>query len=415
MTRNLKKIIKFLVRIVDRLLAFVWAFLAPRSARTRTLIIPPTGSTGGLGDQSLLEGCIHLLDGQCDVLFVGYVSIVDEKLLPTCKTLRLNSKFFPFLEFVRIASRYKQLAVVGADVMFGQYSPENVLKMLQLLRFAERLGLDTRIVSFSWLTCENTAIIQAFKKLKCTHFFLRDSMSREAFQSTFSAKRTHLVSDVAFCMPERKSEAIDGKFSVWLGAAKADGHIILGINLNGALERCFEQQQIEALLNSVIDVLGSENISVVFIPHDYRKGISDQDLSQRVANNMAQTVNRYLFERRLSAYDVRNVLRQVDIAISTRFHFTVSCLCSATPSLFIGQSKDSRYDAKVQGLVRDCNLKLKSWSMDEAVAAPSAIAEEVFRLKNFQAQMASEISSALADTVARAKQNFSPSGRKISD
>lgn len=214
---------------------------------------------------------------------------------------------------------------LGADCMDGHWSFFISFLLLAASDLATRLGVNTRLTGFSFNDHPHRLLIPLFRfATKKLIFLLRDPVSYERFMSKVgSLKNMRLVADVAFCLKPVRSASVMNILSKMDGARRR-GAIVLGFNLHTSFVKPESREEfvktVAIELNSFLDE--RSDISIFFIPHDYRE---DSDLS--VLSKLHIAVPRaVMVSELLSAGELKSITSGLDVLFTSRMHLGIAAL-----------------------------------------------------------------------------------------
>lgn len=254
-----------------------------------------------------------------------------------------------------LAERPTEVYALGADCMDGHYSPFTSVNLLGVCDLATRLGIPSVLTSFSWNDHPHAAVVRAFRLVTPRlPILLRDSVSFARFTKGVSrtqGARTELVADVAFNLKPKNSAAVRTELD-WMSAERRRGQLVLGFNLHAMLVPAAE---LPGFIDHVAHVLNvflaaHPNVSLVFIPHDYRDGGDLAVLKQLHAATKAQNVRISASDHSLSAAELKALTGGLDALFSSRMHLAIAALGQGKPVAGFA------YQGKFAGLFRHFDL-----------------------------------------------------------
>lgn len=254
-----------------------------------------------------------------------------------------------------LAERPTEVYALGADCMDGHYSPFTSVNLLGVCDLAIRLGIPSILTSFSWNDHPHTAIVRAFRFATARlPILVRDPVSFTRFTKGVSraqGARTELVADVAFNLQPKSSVAVRTELD-WMSAEKRRGRFVLGFNLHAMLVPAAELPDFIVRVAHALDVFlaAHPNVSLVFIPHDYRDGGDLAVLKQLRAAIKAQNVRIPVADHFFSAAELKALTRGLDALFSSRMHLAIAALGQGKPVAGFA------YQGKFAGLFRHFDL-----------------------------------------------------------
>lgn len=261
-----------------------------------------------------------------------------------------------------------EVYVLGADCMDGHYSPLTSVNLLGVCDLATRLGIPSVLTSFSWNDHPHAAVVRAFRfATPQIQILVRDPVSFARFtQDVSPAQGAHveLVADVAFNLQPKMSAAVRAGLD-WMTAEKGRGQFVLGVNLHSLLVPAAELPDFIARVARALDVFLSDhpNISLVFIPHDYRNGGDLAVLRHLHAAIKTPGVRIAVMDQLLSAAELKALAGGLDALFSSRMHLAIAALGQGRPVAGFA------YQGKFAGLFRHFDLP------DTLILSPDHVAD----------------------------------------
>jgi polysaccharide pyruvyl transferase WcaK-like protein len=339
------------------------------------LIIPPCDA-GSLGDDALVNGLVdYLLENHTNGIDIfkyrsngdNYTAIVElskirEGFWDTNRNedkITLDDK----IAFLWQTLKYKKLYIIGADVMDGHYSAGDSNLRLLIAELADKAGIDTAIVSFSWNAHPDPKPSNTFKSLKPSiRIMPRDPVSYQRL-TTLLENPVEMAADLAFLMqPSTETEKIKPLIE-WINRYKHNGAVMLGLNLNTLmLRKTIEGSNLST--NSIFESYRSmiakllahdENIHIVLLPHDIREvdlGLSDWTFMALIADGLPDQYKARILSMPtdITAKEIKTIAGMLDFVITGRMHVAIATLGMMVPLLIIG------YQGKAEGLLGHFNL-----------------------------------------------------------
>ena len=254
-----------------------------------------------------------------------------------------------------LVERPTEVYALGADCMDGYYSPFTSVNLLGVCDLATRLGIPSVLTSFSWNDHPHAAVVRAFRFITPRLLVLvRDPASFARFTKGVSrtqGARVELVADVAFNLQPKNSAVVRMELD-WMAAEKRRGQFVLGFNLHAMLVPATELSDFIVRVAHALEVFlaAHPNVSLVFIPHDYRDGGDLAVLKQLHAAIKAQNVRIPVADHSLSAAELKALTRGLDALFSSRMHLAIATLGQGKPVAGFA------YQGKFAGLFRHFDL-----------------------------------------------------------
>ena len=211
------------------------------------------------------------------------------------------------------------------------------------------------------------------------------------------------VADLAFSLDEAASfpdavaaalDSIDKDFIVVMPSA-----VVRGIYESSG------GNYVSAMAALVADIRHKTGRSVVIAPHSYRAGLpegrmNDGPVCREVAEACSDDAQVLGLDFDLTAGELRHLVAQSSVLVTSRFHAMISGLATSTPTVVVGWSHKYREVLDDFGL---SNLGLDSSALNQ----PSEIADIVARVLSTRDELSQQISAALPAVKIRSLRNFS--------
>lgn len=324
----------------------------------RLLIVPsdPWTLVGAKGDEAMMQGVVKRLRDASPDLRVGVLTAtpaaqsaaralgfepVDAWTCPMAEGLRTVHAFAP-----------DALAVVGADVMDGYYSPLTTARMLLTAESIARAGARVCILGFSFNERPHPWLKVIFDRLSPTIAVnVRDQLSLDRFQR-FTRAKARLVTDSAFLLAPDDAAIDVAAVANWAASRRQAGDAVIGFNIHPMLIRNATPEQVQGLVRSAVEALrevcSHRAASVVLISHDYRGHESDDACLAPIFQALSAELGHRLTypTARLSAAQLKAVAGCTDGVVTGRMHLAIATLGTGKPVAAL------TYQDKFQGLFR---------------------------------------------------------------
>jgi colanic acid/amylovoran biosynthesis protein len=220
---------------------------------------------------------------------------------------------------------------------------------------------------------------------------------------TLHLSNVHNVADLAFSLDEATAlpETIARQVSVV-------GEEFIVVMPSAVVRGLFESgggDYVQAMAEVVRGIRDSTGCGVVIAPHSYRVGLpegrmNDGPVCREVAAVCANDDRVVGLDADLTAGELRHLVAQGSVLVTSRFHAMISGLATATPTVVVGWSH------KYREVLEDFGLA--DFGMDSAeLATPSHIVEKVTGALERHGDICKQIQAALPDVVQRSSLNFS--------
>lgn len=254
-----------------------------------------------------------------------------------------------------LSERPTEVYALGADCMDGHYSPFTSVNLLGVCDLATRLGIPSVLTSFSWNDHPHAAVARAFRfATPRLPILVRDPVSFARFtKGVLRAQeaRTELVADVAFNLQPKNSVAVRTELD-WMSAEKRRGQFVLGFNFHAMLVPAAELSDFIVRVAHALDAFlaAHPNVSLIFIPHDYRDGGDLMVLKRLQMAIKAPNIRIPASDHSFSAVELKALTKGLDALFSSRMHLAIAALGQGKPVAGFA------YQGKFAGLFRHFDL-----------------------------------------------------------
>jgi polysaccharide pyruvyl transferase WcaK-like protein len=304
-----------------------------------------------------------------------------------------------FLAILASLGRYSHAFFVGADVVDGVYNPLSVRRRLSVLAEIASLGGETTVLGCSFSETPDQGCIAALAALPpSVHIKARDPVSKKRMEAVLD-RSIELVADLAFLQPAHPSQA--AATLVWIESRRKAGDRVVAINANYIIDAKYVG--FSAALETLMNRLLADDISLLLVPHDLRTDRSDQVILQEARARLPDYADRIRLLDPEEPGLVKAVLASVDFVVTSRMHVAILAMGSGRPTLSFG------YQGKFEGLYQMLGL-----SGLDLLFSPSALLDDPNRVHDVllhQLQNVGELSRRLAETLPAVRElafaNFS--------
>lgn len=316
---------------------------AQNTAKVSVLVATP--GNGNIGDQAMIEAFLENVPG--DVVIVArnetdvavpnwaqHRAVVEE--LPNLIYGGLRSKHLKNIEaFVSLLRRASSLSLIGADVMDGAYNPRASIRRSNLVRLGQALGVQSRILGFSWNGEASGPVLEAAKRASKTgvKMMLRDPVSKNRAEAG-GLKNTVEVADVVF----RATTTIDPK-----NPLLTSGSPLALVNISAHIESSFNQVPDYV---RIVKRLRHRGYQVVLVPHVSRNGSDDIGLARQLKSELGAGVEVELINELLPPEEIRGLCRRASLVVTGRMHLSIIALSQGVPAIIMSSQ------GKVEGLAQ---------------------------------------------------------------
>ena len=379
-----------------------------------TLLLAPA-AYGSLGDDAMVRGYLNALRKHDRGRPVDLLSIYDGERWPPLPGLRDVVTLAPAASggggrvverVTSILPRYERLALLGADLLDGYYSVEESLQRLRMIDLAARAGLDTRILGFSINACPDETVISELAAVsRHARLYVRDGVSLRRLAER-GVENLVRVADVAFLLPPAPCSSACERAERWIDGERRSGRVVVGFNISGQVLDETERGG-KAILPELADfmaaLIAERRASVVFIPHDLRRGcrLAHDDVSLavsllRLAANRVEEQRCHVFVP-ATAEEAKRVVGCVDVVATGRMHLAIAAWGMGRPTLAIG------YQGKFEGLARDFDAS--DYLIESADFTAERFARSFFDLLDRREEAAAAVRARVDGVVALAYRN----------
>ncbi|MDY7014338.1 MAG: polysaccharide pyruvyl transferase family protein, partial [Cyanobacteriota bacterium] len=314
------------------------------------LILPPA-APGSLGDEAMVVASTNYLNQQ-GITQVSLVAFNSRHQYPVAvlEAIEMRDYFlykswykfiFKVIFFGYKMSRYERFYCLGADLMDGHYSDYATFKRVKLVEFAEKIGIESTILGFSFNATPTVLAQQVFQKLSSrVRLCTRDPISLERLKNVLD-RPIQLVADAAFLLSSDDDSEKVLQVSHWIKEQRENSRIVVGINLNSLLLDRIENKNSELLIQAYVRNFVKlfsrcDNLSYLIIPHDLRriKGkLNDKALATKMLQGFPAEIQPYCLKIPFPcrAAEIKAMVGQLDLVLSSRMHLAIACLGKAVP------------------------------------------------------------------------------------
>lgn len=308
-------------------------------------ILTPT-SSGSTGDQAMIDAATGYL-----VSTLGRRVVIGPNAFYTRQGPESSGdpgKLMVMCNLADMILRCRSIGMVGADVLDGVYSSASVMKRLQVLNMAHRLGRKTRIFGCSWSLTPSEQIIAELRRANWLKLHARDPISQSRMEGVLERPVT-LAADLAFLLkPEIRAEGAKTG-ATWIADRRAEGMTIFGLNMSGHTMREASDHGVGAFSGLVGRWLDADPKRVVLIiPHDRRPGlVGDMEVLGKLHAALRDRFGErlHMLPETLDAWDVKALVGKIDFVMTGRMHLAIAAMGMGTPALC------TVYQGKFEGLM----------------------------------------------------------------
>lgn len=350
-----------LVRRVERRVYRTGFFLRAESAwhRRRTaglepavdqagLVLLPTVGMGNIGDQAMLEAVIANVEGPITLVLDRESS----HQIPPEAVHRVRVEVIPGVvsgspwarrrstgRFLETANRHVSVAVIGADIMDGGYDTREAALRFDLLAACNAMGLDTRVLGFSWNGRPPAQVLTALGSSQPqTLLCVRDphSLARLDPGSQLNAV---LTADTVFSLPGTSPSA---GLSSFVASARTVGAPVVIVNASGLLlTRSYLIDEYVLVIRHLL----ARGCRVVLLPHVVRSGDDDLSACRAVLAQLGVAPDVHLVDTVMRPAEVAWAAAQAAGVLTGRMHLSILAMNQGVPAAVVSTQ------GKVSGLL----------------------------------------------------------------
>lgn len=367
---------------------------------TDHVLLAATGG-GNIGDQAMFESFLQNVDGRVVVVVSDKSSLV----VPEVDASRVEIVEIPGLvtglPLVRLRGTRKLLAqlksaksysVIGADIMDGVYSPEQSIARLSTVNCALLLGVNARILGFSWSPSARPSAKEAMRRLNGrAAIFARDPRSQQRLKND-GVTDAAIAADIVF---SHSSEAPMSELSGWVQKRKNEGQKIAVLNISGLIS---SKIKLDDDYRKICDHLTKLGYSIIMLPHVVRDGDDDLSAIHEYLLNASVAEGPYIVNELLTPSQVKSLVGTVDCVITGRMHLAVLALSAKVPTITLGTQ------GKVEGLY--AMFDLEDLCVQPASGMSAKCLPIISTFASNSTQMLQRIESKLPEIKRLSKLNF---------
>lgn len=213
----------------------------------------------------------------------------------------------------------------------------------------------------------------------------------------------HDVADLAFSLDE--ATALPEEIAQQVSVAGKDFIVVMPSAVVRGLFESGGGNYVQAMAGVVRGIRDSTGRGVVIAPHSYRVGLpegrmNDGPVCREVAAVCSSDSQVVGLDADLTAGELRHLVAQGSVLVTSRFHAMISGLATATPTVVVGWSH------KYREVLDDFGLA--DFGMDSAeLGTPSRIVEKVTIALERREDICEQIQTALPSVVQKSSLNFS--------
>lgn len=373
---------------------------SPGAARGTATCVISAADPGGLGDAAMIRVITDQYgDGGVDVTSWSHP---DAPPYPDTRA-QVDIGQLRGAQAESVLRGYARFACVGADVMDGLYAYADSCLRLRLLGLSAALGLDSRLLGFSFNAKPHPKTVLEFKRLHPDVVIcVRDPISHERLSAVID-RDPRLVADMAFLVQAREPGGQARQTLDWAADQRRQGRRVIGLNVHPMFSFDHGPGITPALIDAFVSMVrGAPDIAFVLIPHDFRPVFGDLPMLQTLQQSLSQPDQarvRLVSEIR-DPGELKGFVGNLDGVLTGRMHLAIAAMGKGVPVGGI------TYQGKFEGLLQHFNL-----GGGLTIAPPDAAdaGKLATFFKNWVAQLDAEarvIRQGLPAVVELARRNF---------
>ncbi len=329
-----------LLAAADRMLLTRHGVDGPRDGEHHVVLAPAGG--GNIGDQALVEAFIENVAGRVTMICrrpTDYAQPADSRvqILPLLSLVYgdLVGHVRDLRAFRRVLRSATSFSVIGADVMDGGYGFRASTNRANLARRVAEVGIDARILGFSWNASPDPAATVAVRDAAAhgVTTVLRDPRSAARARAD-GIDPVVDGADLVF-LARSVDEATAAQWADQVAAPLALVNFSGLVPSDGGLDPYLE----------VVRALRERGHGVLLVPHVSRPGADDLPLCRAVADHFGDDAGVVLVDRLLSPSAIRGLTRRARVTVTGRMHLAVMSLMHGVPAVTVATQ------GKVEGLM----------------------------------------------------------------
>ncbi|WP_166642620.1 polysaccharide pyruvyl transferase family protein [Methylocaldum gracile] len=379
------------------------------------LIAPcdPDTVAGSKGDEAMITAFVERVrafNPVCQFGLLTYHDQVPETLADLGVRLEpvwANPKW-SLRRLIQTMSRYEGLVIVGGDVMDGYYTPLTALRLWVVGDMAARLGKRSATLGFSFNEKPSSRLRRCLGSLDQRFVVsVRDEVSLERFKGVSQAN-SRLVADAAFLLRPSFSDRVE-VVRLWADSQRAKGRTVVGFNLHPMLIKEGDQSRRSAMISASVaalrDVAARNDVSYLFISHDFRGGpLGDEAMLGPIFEGLQDELGERIryWKNHFSAKELKAIAGLTDAVFTGRMHLAVAALGQGVPIVAV------TYQGKFEGLFRHFELPGHLAVSPESILDPSRLAPLIDELISSREALASRVADSWPGVEQRALLNIEP-------
>lgn len=305
--------------------------------------------------------------------------------------------------------RYDTFAVLGADIMDGEYVVSDALRAWTFSGLAALCGLRAVVLGFSYSGHPAEKLDPVLGELPpgldiCT----RDSTSKAHFESR-SPTRSTLVADCAFLLPPTPL-AREHAALAWIDEQRAQGRTIYAFNAHPAIFKKLGSipDNVRLANRNVVSVmqrLSDDNaVAFLLLPNDFR---DDPSAGDREALGPLNALLRetdiadrvFYLDTAHRAAELKYIVGQTDLLVTSRMHLGIAALSMGVPMWGINPQD------KFTGLFKHFGLADQRLQPEEMLDEDTLFTFMQGALRSRE-EMGAKVRRALPDVLTMSERNF---------
>lgn len=274
-------------------------------------------------------------------------------------------------------AEYRRFCCVGADVMDGLYAYADSCLRLRLLGLAAAMGLESRLLGFSFNATPHPRSAAEFRQLhRDVVVCVRDPISH-ARLARVTGHELRLVADMAFLVKPVQPSSPSARAALdWItNQRQTVGRQVIGLNLHPLFSFDHGRGITQGLIDAFVSLVAAHpDQAFVLVPHDFRPVFGDLPVLQSVFDALPVEARARvaLVSDIHDPAALKGFVGHLDGVLTGRMHLAIAAMGQGVPVAGI------TYQGKFEGL-------LQHFGLGEGMTIAPPDAADAGRLQRFYA------------------------------
>lgn len=380
----------------------------------RRILVLPVASNGSLGDQAILDVvCTSLsrMDFEQVIVFNHYKDSPPDRLRSAVRIVNAYSnRSLRLFQTLWLCSRATMIAVLGADVIDGSYSPSSIAYKLKLATAVISHGGTGWVTGCSISTHPNARIMHVLRSLPNVPIFAREIVSFERLRDQIGRNPT-LSADIAFLLTPQIDSPQAARCNDWIESQRSAGKCILGVNASGPTMTRMGPVILQAYCDVLTKwLLADINRVAVLIPHDWRPHpVGDVEWLRRIHDSLAPLFPERIFyiSELISSWEVKALAGKMHAILTGRMHLAIAALGMGVIPICV------TYQGKFVGLMSHFKLSAEEVLLEPERFIDTEVSYDLLeRIVSRSDEFQKKILTALPRVKNLAQRNFDPASNR---